>query len=138
MFYEATISYTNKDAKGNDKTFKAQYLLQDTLMFSEAENRLIEHFQYLKDLDVITLKRSKIYELVNDRQTEESKIYIATIVSHFINEESGEEKETKYEVVLYAANIEDAHKIVSDYLKQGLEDMELVSLKCTKIVDVLR
>jgi hypothetical protein len=60
-----------------------------------------------------------------------------TICDYF-TEENGKEKELKYTVACFAKDIKEAHQFANQYIAQGLEDMELVGLKCTKIVDVLR
>jgi hypothetical protein len=46
--------------------------------------------------------------------------------------------ETKYVVALFAHNIKEAHQAIGQYMKQGFEDMELVAIKETKYLGVLK
>ena len=70
--------------------------------------------------------------------SDDEKIFLATIVDKFYDADKDETTENKYTVALFALDMNKAHQVVRDYMKQGLEDMELVGLKCTKVVDVLK
>ena len=65
------------------------------------------------------------------------KIYFATIVDKFYDAEKDETTENQYSVALHAHDINEAHTAIDQYMKQGMEDMELVGLKCTKYLEVL-
>ena len=58
-------------------------------------------------------------------------------MSIFIDEETGDEKETKYVVGVWASSVDDATKKTHTYMNSGLQDMILVAIKRTKFVDVL-
>lgn len=136
--YEGTITYTTVDNKGNDKNVKENYILEHCESFSDAEEQLFNDGDGRAAIDVIAIKRSPLKEIVNERENEEQKVFIATIIDKFYDADKDETTETKYNVALFAVDIAKAHQVVNEYMKQGLEDMELVGLKCTKIVDVLR
>ena len=136
--YEGTITYTTVDNKGNDKNVKENYILEHCESFSDAEEQLFNEGDGRTAIDVIAIKRSPLKEIVNERENEEQKVFIATIIDKFYDADKDETTETKYNVALFAVDIAKAHQVVNEYMKQGLEDMELVGLKCTKIVDVLR
>lgn len=136
--YEGTIAYVTQDKNGNDKNVKENYILERCESFSEAEEQLFKEGDGLTAIDVVAIKRSPLKEIVNEREDEEQKVFIATIIDKFYDADKDETTETKYNVALFAIDIAKAHQVVNEYMKQGLEDMELVGLKCTKIVDVLR
>lgn len=133
--YEGTITYVTQDKNGNDKNVKENYILEHCESFSDAEEQLYDEGEAI---DVVAIKRSSLKEIVNEREDEEQKVFIATIIDKFYDADKDETTETKYNVALFAIDIAKAHQVVNEYMKQGLEDMELVGLKCTKIVDVLR
>lgn len=136
--YEITISYIAVNPNnGSDVTKKERLILEHAESFADAEQIGYDYGIGLTAIDVIAIKRSALKEIVNERQSENEKIFVATIVDHFITED-GEDKENKYIVVLFALDMNQAHQVVRDYMRQGLDDMELVGLKCTKFVDVLK
>jgi hypothetical protein len=51
--------------------------------------------------------------------------------------DEGDVKDMQYSVALHARDINEAYKSIDQYMKQGMEDMELVGLKCTKYLSVL-
>ena len=52
-------------------------------------------------------------------------------------EDDATEKRIKYEIGVFAESVSDATRIVLDYLKQGLNDFELVKVYKTNIVDII-
>ena len=64
-------------------------------------------------------------------------MYIITLESTFINENTGEESTTKYEIGMFATSIPDATKKAEEYCKQGLTDLSIVSVKRTKWIDII-
>lgn len=136
MYYEGKIKYNN--ALGD--TVKEDYLIDGCELHGEAETALYTHIsEYgFEDSDVLSVKRTKIMEFVNNEQDTDDYIYYATIASIFLDEKTGKEKETRYIVAVYAKDIDTATKCVNDYMKQGLEDLKLIGIKRTKIVEVLK
>lgn len=137
--YEGTITYTTVDNKGNDKNVKENYILEHCESFSDAEAQLFDYGSSLTEIDVVAVKRSKLKEIVNEKPFNDDtcKIYIAQIVDHFVDLETEETKDIKYSVALFAHDMKEAHQAIEQYMKQGMEDMELVGLKCTKYLKVL-
>ena len=135
MFYEAKITY--KDEK---KTVKEQYVLENFELFGEVESKLYEVFGHLPNFSVASIKtNNKIREIINEKPTDddECKIFYATICDFFTNED-GSQKEVPYVVVAFAHDMTEAKAAVDQYMRQGLEDMELKKLVETKMLDVLR
>lgn len=135
MFYEVTSKRTVMDAKGNDKLIAEKYLIENIEFFAEAEQKILEYFN--NENEVPAIKQSKLKEFVNKRTTETQTIFFATLESIFVDELTGEDKATKYVVGLFAENIDDAYVITNNYISQGLEDLVLVGIKKTKIVELI-
>lgn len=135
MFYEVTSKRTVMDAKGNDKLIAEKFLIDNIEFFAEAEQKMLEYFN--NENEVPAIKQSKLKEFVNKRTTETQTIFFATLESIFVDELTGEDKATKYVVGLFAENIDDAYVITNKYMSQGLEDLVLVGIKKTKIVELI-
>ena len=126
MLYEVKARYTE-----GDKTVKVYYLL-DAELFGEAEAKAYEKLQDHMDVDVVSIRRSAIREVI--RTDNLRSYYCATIATVFVDSEK--EKTIKYKILLPAATIEEAQKAVSEFLQQGY-DMRLDAIKLTTINAVL-
>ena len=138
MIYESAIKTTVVDKNGNDKVVTSRYIIENAELFGEVEKKLYEEFGNETGFAVTAIKISKLKEIINEApQGEEVRIYFATIIDKFYDPDKDETTETKYVVALHAHDINEAHKTIDQYMKQGMEDMELVGLKCTKYLKVL-
>lgn len=135
MIYEATISYLDLNDKGEERTAKETFIVENEELFAHVENKLLEEFSAYKNIDVTAIKRSKLREVANARSSVEDKIFTATLVDVFLNDD-GSEKETKYTIAFFAKNITAANEFVNEYVKQGY-DMSVTAIKETNISDVL-
>lgn len=90
---------------------------------------------YNGDCDVFAISRSKIREIVNEKQEDEF-FYKVTLVEIFVDE-NGKEKESKYYVLIAAKDMDDANRKAAEYMKQGLQDMKLDAIAKTKILDLI-
>ena len=138
--YEIKISYVTVDKHGNDKTVKESLILEHSESFADAEQIGYDYGSGLTAVDVTDIKRSKLKEIVNERPfgDETCKIYVAQIVDHFVDLETEETKVIKYSVALFAHDMKEANQAIEQYMKQGLEDMDLVGIKETSFNDVLK
>ena len=139
MFYHVKVQFTSVNEIGARIKEKHEVLVDNCEFFAEAEQKVLDEFIYAGtgDVEVTNMKRSNIMEFANSHQGgDDENIYTATIVSIFV-EESGKEKETKYHVGVFAKSVNEATSIVQQYMKMGLQDMRLVSVKETKIESVL-
>ena len=138
--YEIQITFVKVDSKGNDRNVKENLILEHAESFADAEQIGYDYGSGLAGLDVVSIKRSKLKEIVNERPFNDDtcKIYIAQIVDHFVDMETEETKDIKYSVALFAHDMKEAHQAIEQYMKQGLEDMDLVGIKETKFNDVLK
>lgn len=136
MIYEGTIKYETVTSRGNTKISRESYLIENVDTFSQAEIALTiyAHALNIQDVDVVSLKRSKIKEIANkNRDTE--PMFIATLVDVF-TDEKGIEKELTYDIAFFALNIEKAHNFIRLYVQQGY-CMEMRALKQAKFIDVI-
>lgn len=136
MFHEVILSRTIQDNKGFDKSVTEKYFTENKEFLAESEQALMQEFN--GECEVTMVKQSKLREFVNGRENDDQSIYIITLESLFVNESTGEETTTKYNVGLFATSIPEATAIAMDYCAQGLEDLSLVSVKRTKWIDVIK
>lgn len=136
--YEIQITHVVLDKKGNDKTRKENLILENIDTFAQAEECGYEYSQGLSltDADVVAIKRSKLKEIVNERQSNDDLIWIAELQDVFLTDE-GEEKTIKYKMALFAKTFSSAKSIMSEYIKQGY-NMVLIGIKLSKFNEVLR
>lgn len=139
MIYETSIKTTVIDKNGNDKTLVSRYIIENAELFGEVESKLYKEFGNETGFEVATIKISKLREIINEAPQGETecKIYFATIIDRFYDADKDETTETQYTIALHARDINEAYKAIDQYMKQGMEDMELVGLKCTKYLKVL-
>lgn len=133
MIHEVTLKRVVVDSRGNDKEIKENYLVENKVFCAEAEATILEYWN--SECEVTSVRQSKIMEFVNQRANDEQEIYLAEVESIFVDED-GEEKATKYVVGLFATSVEEATNMMKEYMKQGIQDMRLVSVKRTKIADL--
>lgn len=138
--YEIQITFVEADSKGNDRNRKQNFILEHAESFANAEEIGYDYGSGLTAIDVVSIKRSKLKEIVNERpfNDETCKIYVAKIVDHFVDVDTEETKDIKYSVALFAHDMKEAHQAIEQYMKQGLEDMDLVGIKETNFTDVLK
>ena len=134
MFYEAVSRRTIKDKNGNDKKVNEKFIVNNCELCVEVENKLLE--EYNGENDVTLIKESNLMEFVNERTDDEQFVFLSKLENTFVGED-GEEKVTTYSVALFAKDMEEAHDIMKNYSKQGLDDLKIVSIKKTKIVDLI-
>lgn len=122
---------------GNDKTITEAFFIENCTSWADAEDKMLGYFN--SENEVVAMAISKVMDVVNC-PTQEEKIdmfvYRAVIASIYTDDDDNE-KEMKYPVLLWAEGISHAMAIVNDYIAQGLEDMTLISLQKTKIVEVI-
>ncbi len=136
MIYEATIQFIAIDNNGNDKSTKQSYIIENAELFAQVENRLYEEFEGYTDLDVVAIKRSKIKEIANGRTSDDEKIFLATLVDVFLNDD-GSEKEIKYTIAFFSKDMNTAHAYIREYVSQGY-NMGVKQIKESKLIDVLK
>ena len=136
MFYEITIKVNRMQDDGKEKEIVERYIA-DAETFTEAEAKGVkEYAEYQLEGDVVAIKRSNIYEIVNENANKE-KYFRAKLGSIFIDENSGKEKMTYYHVLLSADNMDEAQKIMKEYMNQGMNEFILLEIKETKLINLI-
>lgn len=133
MFYEIAIKVTKADERGKEKEVVERFIT-DVMLFAEAEQKGLE--LYNGQCDVVGIRRSNVYEIVNEKHEEGDKLFKAQLASIFITDE-GKEKEQKYEVVVWADSVNGANKKMQEYMKNDMSDLVLKGIKETKLLDIL-
>lgn len=136
MFYEVTSRNNIVTEQGEEKTVTQKFIVENAELCAEAENRMLE--EYNGASECVCIRQSPIKEFVNERTSEDQDIYLATLEAVYLEEKSGKEKTTRYVVALFHTSTESATTAIRNYLKAGIEDLRLVAIKKTKIVDLLR
>ena len=134
MFFEAVSRRTIKDKNGNDKKVNEKFIVNNCELCAEVEQKVLE--EYNGENDVTLVKESNLMEFVNERTDDEQFVFLSKLENTFVGED-GEEKVTTYSVALFAKDMEEAHDIMKNYSKQGMDDLKIVSIKKTKIVDLI-
>lgn len=132
MFYEVTLSVDKLNEKGEPKRCIEKYIT-DKMLFAEAE--AIGLALYNNECDVTAIKRSKISEIINDK--EEDKPFFKAVVCTVITNEDGSEKEVDSHILVCEKDVKSATEKVVEYAKRNF-GMELKSISRTKIVDFLK
>ena len=122
---------------GNDKSITEAFFIENCTSWADAEDKMLTYFN--SENEVVAMALSKVMDVVNcptQEEKEERYVYRAVIATIYTDDD-GNEKELKYPVLLWAKDFDNAMTIVNEYVAQGLEDMTLVSLQKTKIVEVI-
>lgn len=137
MFYEIAIKVNRIQENGKEKEVVERYIA-DAETFTEAEAKGVkEYADYQLQGDVVAIKRSNVYEIVNESHGEEDKLFKAKIVSIFIDEKTEKEKEQPYHVLIWATDMDDANRKMQNYMAQGMQDLLLREIKETKYLEVI-
>lgn len=131
MLFEITLTHEIETPKGVTKQVCERYLY-DAELVAECEARALEE---IPDCDVICVCRSKIIEIINEN-VREGAFYKAKITETTVNED-GSESSKSYMVLCNAETLPKATSVFQEYIKQGLENMELTNITKTKILDIL-
>lgn len=131
MLYEITLTHEIETPKWVTKQVCERYLY-DAELVAECEARALEE---IPDCEVICVCRSKIVEIINEN-VREGAFYKAKITETTVNED-GSESSKSYMVLCNAETLPKATSVFQEYIKQGLENMELTNITKTKIIDIL-
>ena len=132
MFYEIKLKVEKENSKGEMKEV-VEHFITDVELFAEAEAKGLK--QYNGDCDVFSITRSKVIEIVTEKE-EGKPFYKATLIDIFIDD-NGNEKETKYYNLVCAKDIPEANRLMQEHMRQGLKDMRLDGIVKTKIIDLI-
>lgn len=132
MLYEIKMTVPRVNEKGETKNVREHYILEaETHGDAEAQGYAMYEGQ---QVDVFAVFRSKIREVVNEKEDEKS-FFLVTVTDTF-TDDNGAEKELSYQMLVCAANLMEAARIMEEYMKQGY-DMTVNSLHKTMIKDYI-
>lgn len=135
MIYETTIRRTIVTDDGMNKNVTEKYFVENMELCAEVEARMLEEFN--GECECTSIKQSSVREFINAKDDSLCHIFLAKLEESFINENTGEEKTTKYVIALFENEVETATKRVVEYIKGGMGDLKIVSIKKTKFIDLL-
>lgn len=138
MFYEVTVKSDQTQENGSQKNVSEKYLVRNVDLFAEAESKVYSELEpFARDLDVVSISRSKITECIN-KSSDTGNNFIFKVKYDYITleEKSGKEKRTKQCVCLYADNIKEAREIVEEWLKSSMCNVDVVHIEKTQILDI--
>lgn len=134
MIYEAQIQFYGVNTNGNEVLERESFVIEDLMTFGDVEELLYLMFQDNKGIDVVSIKRSKVKEIANEKSKTDDRIWMAELQDKFIRDD-GKEVEMKYKILFFSETFDTAKSFIAEYSKQGY-DMTLVSLKLTNFNDV--
>lgn len=135
MWYESKVKFEQVQVDGCTKMVTESYMV-DALTFTDAEARTMEEVaMYVSgELDVVALKRTNIKEVRYNADGD--KWYNCKLVFITLDEKSGKEKKTNYNVLVQASSTEEGTKQVELLMQGSMQDWELKSITETNIIDV--
>lgn len=134
--YEVKLNYVVVDEKGVDRSKTENLILEHAESFADAEQIGYDYGSGYTALDVVAIKRSKIKEIANERTSDDEKIFLATLVDMFHNDD-GSEKEMKYTIAFFSKNMASANAYINEYAKQGY-NMSITKIVESNFGDVLK
>lgn len=137
-YYTATVRYDKVDeTTGKEVVATEQYLI-DALSFTEAEERIHREMEaYISgDFDVSGIRREKLADIVHDNDSQCDIWYKAVVCYIDVDEKTGLEKSTKYNVMVNADTFRQAQDRLEESMKGMIVPWRLVSMAETPILDV--
>ena len=141
-FFEVAVRYDKIEEDGGIKKVNETYAI-DALSFGEAENRMIKELTtYQKSYQNYEIKAIKIapYKEIFFCEVPDNadiKYYYAVLSFITIDEKTEKEKRSNVSYLVMAENMEKALKHIHDVMADSTADYESVSLKESKVYDVL-
>lgn len=138
-FFECKIKYEKTLENGMNKIVTEPYLV-DALSFTEAEKRIIEEMQaYISgEFTVADIKRASYNEIFFTDEEKADKYYSCKLEFITLNEKTGMEKKTKYNVLVQAFDLNDAMSKLTEGMRNTMADYNAVAIKETAIIDVFK
>ena len=112
--------------------------LVDALSFTEAESRIIQEITPFisGEFTVSDIKRANYSELFPCEEESADKWFACKLEFITLDEKTGTEKKTKTNVLVQAANLQNAMTNLTEGMKGTLADYNAVCIKETAIMDV--
>lgn len=136
-YFLAKIRYEKTGEDGLIKKTTESYLV-DALSFTECESRIIQEITpfITGEFQVSDIKRANYSELFMSDEESADKWYDARLAFITLDERSGKEKRSYNNILVQAADLNDALKKLNENMKGTLCDYESVKIQETLIMDV--
>jgi hypothetical protein len=136
-YFLCKVSLEKTTENGERKKVAEQYVV-DALSFTEAEARVTKELApYVSgEFSLSAINRYPLAELFLDGNGE--RYYKAKLAIITLNEKTGKEKRSSFNVLSQASDIQQAKDVIVDGMKGGVSDYEIVEVKETQILDVFR
>ena len=122
MYYKIKVSNI-PDMKGT-----VTYLVDED-NFANAAQKVIQEVDVTADVEEIKWMKN-FKPAINTKYSDNNKLYMVKIAEDMNIDDKT--KTVKYELPVFANDSNELHKIVNDYITQGLENMRLTTISETK------
>ena len=126
MYYRIKILNNNSN---NKRKNASEYYLTDASHFAEAAQNVIKEIGINNEIEDICLMKN-YKPAINECYSDHNKLYLVKLAEDIILD-SGKIKTVKYVLPAFANNSDELHKIVNDYIAQGMENMRLTTISET-------
>lgn len=134
-WFECTAKYIKMDESGREKKVSETYLL-DAVSFTEAESRIYKELQTMVsgEFAVSKIAKTKISEIIPSDNGD--RWYKAKVAFITVDEESGKEKRTVQNVLVFSDNIKEAYDQIIEAMQGMMADFEISGINESTILDV--
>lgn len=122
-YFECKVSYVDASKKK-----ETELSLVKAVNYSDAEERITKEFESSDVLDII-IRKYKVFDVI---YTEEGGLYFRCKVA-FVDED-GKKRSVYYLVV--AENMDKAKDVLTEYLKQSMDESVIEKIEETKLADI--
>ncbi len=136
-WFECKIRYEKTMENGIEKKVTEPYLI-DALSFTEAEARIIEEVTPFisGEYTVSDIKRANYTEVFFNNDSNADRWFKAKLTFVTLDEKSGNEKKSATNVLVQAADLRKAVKMIDENMKGSMADYIISSIQETAIMDV--
>lgn len=137
QWFTCKVKYDKTMQDGALKPVTEPYLVE-AINFTEAERRIIEEMKPFisGEFDVTNIAKAnykEIFETVDDSADRWFKAKLSFIT---LDEKTGKEKKSSYNVLIQASDLRDAIKRLDDGMKGSMMDYVIASVADTPIMDI--
>lgn len=133
-YFEVGLRYSSVSESGLVKVKTDKFLVR-CRTFSEAEEAAYKYG--MDDMLVVSIRATKAEELVYDKSSEASIIYLVRYSVITLDEKTAKEKKERHSVYLQSSSVEDANQAFKAYMKGSILDYSIDSITETKIYGTL-
>lgn len=135
---EVNVKYRAFNAEGLDTAMRETYLV-DTLTFGDAEVKIARHAEQMswREFRIRSMSESKNEGIIGKLEEDGERFYVVRISIETLNEK-GVTKKKPLSVLVVADSTTTADQNARNWMEEGLSDYELLSIKESSIIDIIR